>query len=282
MKNRRSYVLKKASYVLGALLIGAALSMGVVSCAYFQSNNYPSWSPDGTRIVYSHKSEIWVVNADGTDPKKLLDNGQFAAWSPDGTRIAFISKNNAIWLMNTDNSSKRELIHDAGAQTLTWSPDSTKIAFSSPSSSIVTPPGIWIINVDGSNQKRLTSNPQDFWPAWSPDGTKIAFYSNSGRKTNIWIMNADGSDRKSLTEPNADYCPAWSPDGKITFQHNGSFWVMNADGSNQRILVPMTANIASLAWSRDGTRIAFVAGVGEGNDIFVMDADGTKQTKLIK
>jgi hypothetical protein len=33
---------------------------------------------------------------------------------------------------------------------------------------------------------------------------------------------------------------------------------------------------------QDGARIAFVAGVGEGNDIFTMDVDGANQMKLIK
>ena len=59
---------------------------------------YPSWSPDGTRIAFmswrNGKTELFTMNADGSDQKKLLsmDRGDAVdpRWSPDGTRIAFV------------------------------------------------------------------------------------------------------------------------------------------------------------------------------------------------
>ena len=56
------------------------------------------WSPDGTRIAFEHifwlstNSEIWTMNADGSDETPVTGNGFVnstdPAWSPDATRIA--------------------------------------------------------------------------------------------------------------------------------------------------------------------------------------------------
>lgn len=68
----------------------------------------PDYSPDGSRIAFSSAAdyssgggadrEIWIANADGTEPQPLgdLTEHRFGdidrdpVWSPDGTRIAFV------------------------------------------------------------------------------------------------------------------------------------------------------------------------------------------------
>ena len=59
---------------------------------------YPSWSPDGKRLAFmswrSDKTEIFTMNADGSDQKVLvsMDRGDVVdpRWSPDGSQIAFV------------------------------------------------------------------------------------------------------------------------------------------------------------------------------------------------
>jgi dipeptidyl aminopeptidase/acylaminoacyl peptidase len=58
----------------------------------------PRWSPDGTKILFessrSGSSQLWVVAADGGEPKQLTDISTGASggqWSPDGAQVAFAS-----------------------------------------------------------------------------------------------------------------------------------------------------------------------------------------------
>jgi Tol biopolymer transport system component len=66
----------------------------------------PAWSPDGTKIAFESRldvlganpggdMEIWVMNADGSEPRMLTRNegthDEGPAWSPDGTMLAYSS-----------------------------------------------------------------------------------------------------------------------------------------------------------------------------------------------
>jgi Tol biopolymer transport system component len=73
----------------------------------------PAWSPDGRRIAYCRgparegHANLWIMNADGTDPRPLTVRRTYddysPAWSPDGARIAFESNRSGdfdIWVLD--------------------------------------------------------------------------------------------------------------------------------------------------------------------------------------
>jgi TolB protein len=81
----------------------------------------PSWSPDGTRIVFARQTppnrdaEIWVMNADGTNQTRLTfeaPQDTDPAWSPDGTKIVWTRYNQRLWVMNADGSGQAQLTPD--------------------------------------------------------------------------------------------------------------------------------------------------------------------------
>ncbi len=147
---------------------------------------------------------------------------------------------------------------------------------------------IYVMEEDDTSPTRLTNNPEiDDWPDWSPDGTKIAFTRYSAGKPDILVMNADGSAQVNLTNnADSDTGPAWSPDGsKIAFASNRvggvlQIWVMNADGSEAEQLTDTPELNTSPSWSSDGSRIAFESTRDGQREIYVMNADGTGQTRL--
>src|SRR6476620_6813876 len=64
-----------------------------------QDGLLPSFSPDGTRLVFAQSSldvgpyQIWVSAGDGSNPVQIgsTDYPHLCAWSPDRTRVTFDS-----------------------------------------------------------------------------------------------------------------------------------------------------------------------------------------------
>jgi TolB protein len=90
------------------------------------SDTAPAPSPDGSKIAFmssreGNNYEIWVMNADGSNPKRLTENNNndgLPTWSPDGQSIAFASDRGgawAIWVMNADGSNQRKLLDMKGS-----------------------------------------------------------------------------------------------------------------------------------------------------------------------
>ena len=105
-------------------------------------NTFPVWSPDGRKLAFRRmlgesNSEVFVANADGSNPINITNNPAFdgwPAWSPDGKRIAFASnrgnQNYQIYTMNPDGSDVRLVAGTEGRGTSPkWSPDGSSIYF---------------------------------------------------------------------------------------------------------------------------------------------------------
>ena len=274
--------------------------------------NVSLWTPDGSRIVFSHAGGIYVVEADGTELTSLSGSYKPAhmysktaeidfspTLSPDGSRVAYATLRYA-------EGELYEHTYEIAVQSL-----------------------------DGSDRVRLTNNGRDdIAPAWSPDGSRIAFASPYGRDDmRIYTIAPDGSDEREIaaSAPAACCVLAWSPDGgRLAFlgerRETGqlevvdtydssnhkretipdymfrrqSLYTVKADGSGLVELAwaetpPPAPNtrfgmynlrapeewVSSFQWSADGERIAFVARrYGEKDGIYIADAEGASVRRI--
>lgn len=198
--------------------------MSVTQLTHDGDSGHPSWSPDGTRIAFETRrdgnSEIYVMDADGSDPVNLTKHeaGDYEpAWSPDGTQIAFATSrdgNVEVNVVNADGSNATNLTNDPATDgEPDWSPDGTRIVFWS-SRSTSPKGGLYLMGADGSNPTLLISQECIFYPKWSPDGLQIAYAGlcGMGGGYEILAVQLDGSNLANLTNHSAyDMSPAWSP-----------------------------------------------------------------------
>jgi TolB protein len=103
----------------------------------------------------------------------------------------------------------------------------------------------------------------------------------------ITVVNADGSDPHVVTDhAYTEYPFAWSPDSKQILygrQDRQGIYVIRADGrGNHRVThdSPPQALWAALAWSPNGSSIAYATDRTGNGDIFLIDADGHHKLQL--
>lgn len=203
---------------------GKGKAMNQITESSTSYEDRPSFSPDGTLIVYSKvqysyyksysfwgglfgvsntvwvaNSEIWMKNLK-TGETTLLGQGAMPFFSPDGSKIAYVkyssdAKSTSIWTMNTDGSDQIQ-ITDAKkgfAQNPAWSPDGSKLVFESRKKD-KKDFDIYIVDIDGNNLVQVTiNNSYDGMPYWTKDNF-LYFVSDRGNtegNLQIWRFKLD-------------------------------------------------------------------------------------------
>lgn len=196
----------------------------------------PVWSPDGKQIAFastrSYKIqveggtastdaglEIWVMNADGSNPHHITgtieDQAVYPTWSPKGDRLAYmrVSQDVQIVAQAPDSAAEQTVLTQGQPGkhwTPAWSPDGNKIAYMT---EISDTRDIVLMPADGGKPHAITqAGSNETEPTWSPDGKQIAFISDRDGPLSLYVMDADGKNVRRLASDDAEYAhPAWSP-----------------------------------------------------------------------
>ncbi len=112
------------------------------------------------------------------------------------------------------------------------------------------------------------------------DTGKLLFASDQTGNSDIYLMNHDGSGKVNLTNTTQnENSPTLSPNGtKILFERSNDLWVMDTNGITTKLTT--TANNLEGSFSPDGTKITFKTWRDGNDEIYVMNQDGSNQTRI--
>ena len=267
-----------------------------------ESVSNPQISPDGSRIVYtrgwidrmndSRESSIWIMNADGSRNRFLID-GSNPVWSPDGTRIAYTAQGEPsgsqifVRWMDDEGAVTQITRVENSPGSIRWSPDGRSVAFSMSADSDEG----WRVSLPGRpDGARWTAEPKVVTRA-SYRRDRVG-YTDGGYR-HLFVVPAEGGTPRQLTDGDWNHSGGeWTPDGRaLLFSANRSetaeldwreseIYAVDVESGTIRQLTTRRGLDTNPLPSPDGRRIAYT-GVDWNTDtyrnagIYLMDADGS-------
>lgn len=146
----------------------------------------PTWSPDGTEILYIRNrfgtSDIYLMDADGSNQRPITTIAYDPSWAPDGDRFVARWSSGALVIYELNEArdgwddfdiivSSDTPVHPA------WSPDGRYIAYVD-GPDFVTGASLYVYDVAADRSTKIVSGfpgSNMSWPTWGPQSDNILF-----------------------------------------------------------------------------------------------------------
>lgn len=243
----------------------------------------PVISPDGTQIAFAAVGDIYVMPVGGK-PVNITNDAALdtdPSWSPDGTSLVYSSdKDNAhlqLWIRDMRTGQSRQVTRlTTQPQGASFSPDGRRIVFFNVD-------GMWrvaemsVLDIASGTVTRIhESLPQPGTPTWSPDGARVALAGVAPLSTRfregtnqVLTIATDGKGGDQWHAPvpllsidsRGGGGPVWSPDGtKMAAVYEGvlSVWPVARDGAPLGPLRRVTSESAHApSWQGDSRHLLY-------------------------
>ena len=175
--------------------------------------SYPRWSPDGRSIAFTRRprgalrlpgvAALWAMNADGSAPRRLVEEGGNMAWLPDSSALVYIHRKKLFRLDLADGRSTPIPIDGVTPMPIfTVTPDGTSIVLQSSDTGGV---DLYLVPIDGGKARLLASGPrEEVHPSLAADGRWL-YYQIEHR--NLWRIPGPAQGWRSAPPQKVTHFP---------------------------------------------------------------------------
>lgn len=221
---------------------------------------YVSLSPDGNRVLFQARGDIFSVPAENGYVKDLTRTSgsaeRYPVWSPDGKKIAYWSDQSGeyeLWIMEPDKEGSAKKLTNYGPgyrYDAIWSPDSKKLSFVDKAMNIL----VYDIATGQTTKidKALRWSHgalQGFTSSWSPDSRWLAYHRDMENYHDaIFIYDYDNKKLHQVTGGFYSCSePVFDPEGKYLYLFTSqAFQPVYSDLDNS-FIYPNSTQLATIA-----------------------------------
>ena len=259
------------------------------------------WSPDGKSILYCDGRSLYVVNSDGTSPRRIWEAAsaiEAPVYSPDRRKIRATvygvneAQSAKIWELDADGRNAHLIVPDwpadAGECCGQWSPDGRHYIFLSnrdgKTDVFELAPPSFLRLFKGPSPVKLTQTALEI-SGMSPsrDGTRLFVIGSADQGA---MVAYDLKAKRFM--PFLGGLPAVmmevSPDGQwIVYKSypQESLWKCRVDGTERVQLATSEFPTSIPRWSPDGKKIVFHEWKPKGPKLFVVPAEGGNVEEVV-